>query len=61
MVKKLRSATAKLNDVENGDHPEVTLTYTEQWYDGTEVNGTEVPSHAGKYTVTASIDDKTII
>lgn len=55
---KITGATAKLNDVESGDHPEVTLTYTGTGYDGTEVNGTEVPSHAGKYTVTASIDDK---
>ena len=55
---KITGATAKLNDVENGDHPEVTLTYTGTGYDGTTVNGTEVPSHAGKYTVTASIDDK---
>ncbi len=55
---KNTGATAKLNDVESGDHPEVTLTYTGTGYDGTEVNGTEVPSHAGKYTVTASIDDK---
>lgn len=60
---KITGATAKLNDVENGDHPEVTLTYTGIGYDGTEVNGTEVngtevPSHAGKYTVTASINDK---
>ena len=42
----------------NGDYPEVTLTYTGTGYDGTEVNGTEVPSHAGKYTVTVSINDK---
>ena len=55
---KITGATAKLNDVENGNHPEVTLTYTGTRYDGTKVNGTEVPSHAGKYTVTASIDDK---
>ena len=55
---KITGATAKLNDVENGDHPEVTLTYTGTGYDGTEVNGTEVPSHAGKYTVTASITDE---
>lgn len=55
---KITGATAKLNDVESGAHPEVTLTYTGTGYDGTEVNGTEVPSHAGKYTVTASIDDK---
>ena len=55
---QLPTATAKLNDVENGNHPEVTLTYTGTGYDGTKVNGTEVPSHAGKYTVTASIDDK---
>ena len=55
---KITGATAKLNDVENGDHPEVTLTYTGTGYDGTKVNGTEVPSHAGKYTVTASITDE---
>lgn len=55
---KNTGATAKLNDVENGNHLEVTLTYTGTGYDGTKVNGTEVPSHAGKYTVTASIDDK---
>ena len=55
---KITGATAKLNDVENGDHPKVTLTYTGTGYDGTIANGTEVPSHAGKYTVTASIDDK---
>ena len=55
---KITGATAKLNDVESGDHPEVTLTYTGTGYDGTKVNGTEVPSHAGKYTVAASIDDK---
>lgn len=55
---KITGATAKLNDVENGNHPVVTLTYTGTGYDGTKVNGTEVPSHAGKYTVTASIDDK---
>ena len=54
----ITGATAKLNNVEKGDHPEVTLTYTGTGYDGTKVNGTEVPSHAGKYTVTASINDK---
>lgn len=54
----ITGATAKLNNVEKGDHPEVTLTYTGTGYDGTEVNGTEVPSHAGKYTVTASITDE---
>ena len=55
---KITGATAKLNDVEKGDHPEVTLTYTGTGYDGTIANGTEVPSHAGKYTVTASITDE---
>ena len=55
---KITGATAKLNDIENGDHPKVTLTYTGTGYDGTIVNGTEVPSHAGKYTVTASITDE---
>lgn len=54
----ITGATAKLNDVEKGDHPEVTLTYTGTGYDGTIVNGTKVPSHAGKYTVTASITDE---
>ena len=55
---KITGATAKLNDIENGDHPKVTLTYTGTGYDGTIVNGTEVPSHVGKYTVTASITDE---
>ena len=35
---KITGATAKLNDVESGDHPEVTLTYTGTGYDGTKVN-----------------------
>ena len=40
------------------DNPEITLTYTGRANDGTEVNGTKVPSLAGIYTVTATIKDK---
>ena len=51
-------ATAVLNGLVGEDNPEVTLTYTGKANDGTEVNGTEVPSLAGTYTVTATIKDK---
>ena len=55
-------ATAVLNGLVGEDNPEVTLTYTGTANDGTVVgndgNGsTEVPTHAGTYTVTASITD----
>ena len=51
-------ATAVLDGLVGEDNPEVTLTYTGKANDGTEVNGTEVPSLAGTYTVTATIKDK---
>ena len=51
-------ATAVLNGLVGKDNPEVTLTYTGKANDGTEVNGTKVPSLAGIYTVTATIKDK---
>ena len=51
-------ATAVLDGLVGKDHPEITLTYTGKANDGTEVNGTEVPSLAGIYTVTATIKDK---
>ena len=51
-------ATAVLNGLVGKDNPEITLTYTGKANDGTEVNGTEVPSLAGTYTVTATIKDK---
>ena len=51
-------ATAVLDGLVGKDHPEVTLTYTGKANDGTEVNGTKVPSLAGTYIVTATIKDK---
>ena len=51
-------ATAVLNGLVGKDNPEVILTYTGKANDGTEVNGTEVPSLAGTYIVTATIKDK---
>ena len=51
-------ATAVLDGLVGKDNPEITLTYTGKANDGTEVNGTEVPSLAGIYTVTATIKDK---
>jgi len=51
-------ATAVLDGLVGKDHPEITLTYTGKANDGTEVNGTEVPSLAGTYIVTATIKDK---
>ncbi len=50
-------ATAVLNGLEGEDNPEITLTYTGIANDGTEADGT-VPTHAGTYTVTASIVDE---
>ena len=51
-------ATAVLDGLVGKDNPEITLTYTGRANDGTEVNGTKVPSLAGIYTVTATIKDK---
>lgn len=54
---KINGATVKLNGVEKGDDPKVILIYTGKANDGTEVNGIEVPSHAGKYIVAANVND----
>ena len=51
-------AVAALDGLVEKDNPEITLTYTGRANDGTEVNGTKVPSLAGIYTVTATIKDK---
>lgn len=50
-------ASAKLDNVADGDSVEVTLTYSGTANDGTDVSGTTVPSLAGGYTVTATIND----
>ena len=50
-------ATAVLNDLVKDDDPEITLTYAGTANDGTVVNGTKAPTHAGTYTVTTSITD----
>lgn len=49
-------ATAVLNGLVGEDKPEITLTYAGTANDGTEADG-NVPTHAGTYTVTASITD----
>ncbi|MBU5680711.1 MBG domain-containing protein [Blautia sp. MSJ-9] len=49
-------ATAILKGLAGADDPKITLTYTGTGNDGTEADGT-VPTHAGTYTVTASITD----
>ena len=49
-------ATAKLNGLVGKDDPAIILTYTGTANDGTPVDG-KVPSKAGTYTVTASIND----
>ena len=54
----INPATAVLDGLVGKDNPEITLTYTGKANDGTEVNGTEVPSLAGTYIVTATIKDK---
>ena len=50
-------ATVKANDVVGEDTPEITLTYTGTANDGTKYNGTEVPTKAGTYTITATTSD----
>jgi len=50
-------AKAKLVGVVDGDEVDVTLTYTGNANDGTEVDSTEIPDLAGAYTVTASISN----
>lgn len=49
-------ATAKLNGLVGKDDPAIILTYTGTANDGTPADG-KVPSKAGIYTVTASIND----
>ena len=49
-------ATAKLNGLVGKDDPAIILTYTGTANDGTLADG-KVPSKAGTYTVTASIND----
>ena len=51
----ITAATAVLNGAVAGENPEVVLTYTGTANDGTTVSGTEVPAHAGTYTVTATV------
>ena len=51
------AATAKLNNVVSGDTILVTLTYSGPANDGTVYNSTTVPTQAGTYTVTASINN----
>ena len=51
------AATANLNDVVSGDTVPVTLTYTGPANDGTVYNSTTVPTEAGTYIVTASINN----
>ena len=56
---EVKGAEAKLNGTVTGDQVPVILKYTGKANDGTEVNDSaEVPSLAGKYTVTAAISDK---
>lgn len=50
-------ATAVLDGLVGEDDPEIILTYAGKANDGTEVNGTEAPSLAGTYIVTATITD----
>ena len=47
-------ATVTANDVVGEDAPEITLTYTGTANDGTEYNGTTLPTKAGTYTIKAS-------
>ena len=49
-------ATAKLNGLVGKDDPAIILTYTGTANDGTPADG-KVPSKAGTYTLTASIND----
>ena len=53
----ITGATGTLNGLIGDDHPEITWTYSGRANDGTEVNGSETPSLAGTYRVTASIND----
>ena len=53
----ITGAAADLSGAVAGEKPEVVLTYIGTANDGTAVNGTEVPTHAGTYTVTATVPD----
>lgn len=53
----INGATVEPVGYVEGAKPVVTLTYTGVANDGTEYNGTTVPTHAGTYTVTATIAD----
>lgn len=54
----INPATAVLEEVIEGETPEIVLTYTGTANDGTVISQTETPSLAGTYTVTASVADK---
>ena len=47
MEKSLSRQWQLLDGLVGKDNPEITLTYTGRANDGTEVNGTKVPSLAG--------------
>ncbi len=51
------AAAAELFGAVEGDNVPVTLTYTGTANDGTEYNGTTLPTKAGTYTIKASITD----
>ena len=54
----ITGATAEIKETLVGnDQVPVTLTYTGNANDGTKVNSTDVPTKAGTYTVTATIDN----
>ena len=50
-------ATVTANGVVGEDAPAITLTYTGTANDGTKYNGTTLPTKAGTYTITATIND----
>ena len=50
-------ANGSLNGLIGDDHPEISWTYSGRANDGTEINGSAVPTLAGTYRVTASISD----
>lgn len=52
----IRGAEGSLRGCVSDENPAVTFTYTGTANDGTTADGT-IPSHAGTYTATASIDD----
>ena len=50
-------ADGSLNGLITDDHPTITWTYSGRANDGTEINGSAVPTLAGTYRVTAAISD----